>query len=142
MPHVTATIPNLANSGPLVDLRLTVPELILEVSLKPGESPLPPIPVRAMIDTGAENTCIVKGLAERLGLAPVGYSLISTASHSRVPCLRFSIGIIWPNDMTMTGIATEVPTIGRSISCLIERDILAKASFHYLGHLNQFTISF
>jgi hypothetical protein len=142
MPHVTATIANLANSGPVVDLRLTIPDPIAETLRSAGRSIPPPVPIRAIIDTGAEKTCLVKGLAERLGLLPVGYSLVTTASHTSVSCLRFSIGIIWPNDMTMTGVATEVPTIGRDVSCLIGRDILAKASIVYLGHINQFSISF
>jgi predicted aspartyl protease len=80
VPSFTTQLPNLQVQGPLVEVRIWVGTPV-EEAIKKSEGKLPePVPVRAMIDTGATGSVIHPEIAKKLGLQPVGVVYIHTPS--------------------------------------------------------------
>ena len=72
MPSFTTQLPNLQAQGPLVEMRIWVGNSVGE-AIKKSEGKLPePVPVKAMIDTGATGSVIHPEITKKLGLQPVG----------------------------------------------------------------------
>lgn len=142
MPSFTQRIPNLQQLGPVIEIILT-PSLALLQTVKMELSATKGIKVLAMIDTGATGTVISQGLAGKLGINPIGTTLINTPSSTNVSCYQFDIQIVFPNNVNMPSIVvTEAPLQGQHIQCLIGRDILKHGILIYTGYDNSFTLSF
>jgi len=141
MPSFTTGSQDLRISGPLVEVNIAVGSPV-EVALKASNTPMPsPVKAIAMFDTGATGTVIQEGIADQLGLNPIGVTSINTPASTNVSCYQYAIRLIFPNNIVAEGIVIEAPLQGQSIQCLIGRDILAHGVLVYIGYMNQFTFS-
>ncbi len=142
MPSFTSQVPNLQAIGPVIEARIAIGSF-LETSLKQGKQPVPsPIPVRAMIDTGASATVIQEGIPASLGIKPVGATLIHTPSSANVRCYEYLVRLVFPNNVIVECTAIGAPLQGQQIQCLIGRDILAHGVLIYIGYTHTFSLSF
>ena len=101
-----------------------------------------PIPVTAMVDTGAPRSVIQDGLAAQLNLKPIGRIPISSVTAQGVLCYEYQVRFSLPNGIIVEGAVIEAPLQGQQIQALIGRDILAHSVLVYIGRTNQFTIAF
>ncbi|MDY7010650.1 MAG: aspartyl protease family protein [Planctomycetota bacterium] len=95
-----------------------------------------------MIDTGATGTVVREDLVHRLGLHPVGMTLINTPSSTNISCMTYSVRLFFPGGVTAEDVAIAVPLQGQNIECLVGRDILRHGVSIYTGYMNTFTMSF
>jgi len=142
MPSFTQRTADLGLSGPVIEVAFT-PSATYMLALGLSPATAPSIRVNALIDTGASGTAIGKGLADSLGISPVGMTHINTPTSSLVPCHQFDVQLVLPNNVNIPSIiVTETPLMGQPIQCLIGRDVLQQGVFIYTGHDNSFTLSF
>jgi predicted aspartyl protease len=107
-----------------------------------ANQPVPtPVQVDALIDTGATGSVIASGIAQQLGLQPVGVVPVSTPSSSNVPMATYAVRLLLPGGIIFETTAIEAPMQGQGIGALIGRDVLANAVLVYIGYMNEFTIS-
>ncbi len=143
MPSFTVGVPNLEAAGPCVKVSLAVSSAAEEALRKRSEAIPNPMQVLALIDTGAMATVIQTGVAQQLGLKPVGITWIQTPASSDVLCDKYLVRVAFMDSpTTVESTVVEAPLRGVSIQCLIGRDILAQGIFIYNGPVNQFTLSF
>jgi hypothetical protein len=104
----------------------------------------PAVVVTAMIDTGAAGSVVNPQVIKLLNLSPVGTALIVTPSTlDPLTCDMFSVDLHFPNAVTVAdSVVICAPLALQNIQCLIGRDILKSCVLVYVGHLNQFTLSF
>jgi len=126
----------------MIEMRVWVGTAMEEAIKKSGGEVPDPVPVKAMIDTGATVSVIEPDVAKRLGLKPVGIVEISTASSESVECYQYLIRLIFPNNVIVETTAVEAPLRGQQTQCLIGRDVLSHGVLVYTGYINQFTLSF
>src|SRR5688572_29164218 len=83
MPHFTLT---LSPAGmPLIDAVVGVSEARRQ-ALTDAKQPIPTsVSIRALIDTGASNTCIDPNVLNELGLTPTGSVLCNTPTTGAAP---------------------------------------------------------
>lgn len=131
---------DLVTDGPRLPAKLWISSA-LELVLETAKRPLPDqIDCKALIDTGAESTFIRKGLADQLGLNPVGVIKARTANSYEM-CPIYSVQLILPNGSTADlKQAIEMP-LHDSVDILIGRDILKDTVLIYQGPRNQFTLA-
>lgn len=142
MPSFSVQSPGLENLGPIIEISVAVGSLF-EESLRAGSQPIPfPVPVFAMIDTGASRSVIRADITNQLNLKPVGTTLIQTASTTNVRAYEYLLRFLMPNGVIAEVRAIAAPLQGQNIQCLIGRDILRHGVLIYLGHDNSFTLSF
>ena len=143
MPHLAAQSPNLAQTGPIIDIHVGVPAA-LEATMTATGTPVPGLePIRAMVDTGASSSVIQTGIAAKLGLNPVGSMPTNTPSSQGVMCPQFAVRFLFPNNIGVDPITViEMPLAGQAIQALLGRDVLAFGTLVYLGPFNFFTLSF
>lgn len=144
MPSFTTRMPNIRATGPVVEIFITSSAHFQQV-LKPKPEELPqPVKATALIDTGATGTVIQEGIAQKLGLSPVGVTHISTPSSENVLCEQYEVDLLFmPNNVRCPDIVVlQAPLGGQSIQCLIGRDVLSNAVFIYTGYDNSFTLAF
>lgn len=91
MPSITAAISDLSVIGPVLDLQVAVPPPVETLLREANEEVPAPIPASLMIDTGASNTVIQSGIAQKLGLKPVGTLAINTPSGAGIQCFQYSL---------------------------------------------------
>jgi hypothetical protein len=145
MPHINRP---LDAEGCVLDFHVGVSSQ-REAALRAANQPVrPPVPIRALIDTGASATVIDESVLRQLGLAPTGTVQILTPSTRGVPitCMAYDIkaGIYHPAHSLVLG---TFPVIagdftGQTISALIGRDVLRNCLFIYDGVALHFTIAF
>ncbi len=122
-------------------LRVTVGTAV-EKALKKAGEPIPePAELAALIDTGATGSVIQQGVADRLGLKPIGVIKIHTASSRDVRCYQYAVRLLFPNNVVVEGTVIEAPLAGQNIQVLIGRDVLAHAVLVYIGYSNLFSLS-
>ena len=142
MASLTQRIPDLQKVGPVIEVILTPSAYFLK-RMKISPSNAKNVKLLAMIDTGATGTVISQGIAAKLGINPVGTTLISTPSSTNVSCNQFDIQVLLPNNVRFSSVViTEAPLQGQHIQCLIGRNILQHGIFIYNGSDNSFTLSF
>jgi hypothetical protein len=116
-------------------------------SLQRQQLPVPgPLPVRALIDTGADMSVIDNGLATQLKLTLIGFQLLASGAVSTlfpgsgfVP--EYSARVEFPNGSGFDITALEV-SLPSGLQMLIGRDLLAKGLLIYDGLNNSFTMAF
>lgn len=127
---------------PILSLRFDYagrPTLELYVGVSAAEAefrpPCPPIPVRALVDTGASKTNIARWVCDRLGLSPVGQVPVHTASTGLTPLLADVYAVEISLGGTTTGLlATNLDVVaaedlgGSGVEALLGRDILARSA--------------
>ena len=90
-----------------------------------------PVPVRALVDTGASKTNVVRWVFDRLGLSPVGQVLAHTASTGPTPLPADVYAVEISLGGEKTGLlATNLDVVaaedlsGSGVEALLGRDIL------------------
>jgi predicted aspartyl protease len=142
LPSIILSASDLQGLGPVIEINVGVSAL-LETTLRATDDVAPdPLPIAALVDTGASHTVIQQNLAVRLGIQPVGVSSFNTASTANVLCPRYEVRLLFPQGIVFDATVVEAPLPGQQIQCLIGRDILAGAVFVYLGESNLFSLSF
>lgn len=125
----------------MVDLQISIGTAAEEALARAGK-PLPePIPITALIDTGASGSVIQKGLPDQMGLKPVGAQSISTPTSTNVHCYQYRLRFLFPNRVVFETTVVEAPLRGQNIQCLLGRDLLSHAVFVYIGYRNLFSLS-
>ncbi len=142
MPSITTQVPNLQETGPVVEIKLTIGLKLEDILRKKGQNLLSPIQARAMIDTGATGTVVSEDIIKQLNLNPVGTALINTPSSSNVQCYKYLMRILFANNVTIEVVVISAPLKDQDIQCLVGRDILKLGVFIYIGYTNIFTLSF
>ncbi|MBL8230603.1 MAG: aspartyl protease family protein [Bryobacterales bacterium] len=145
MPHLTLPI---STSGPVVDVVISVSSARRE-ALIAANMPVPqPVPIRALVDTGASGTCIDAGVMRSLQLSPTGAIPIHTPSTGGQPhqANTFDINLtLCHPQLTMTKQnipVTEAHLAVQGIHGLIGRDVLRSCLFVYDGQGGVFALSF
>jgi len=142
MPSFTTQVPNLQQVGPVVEIRAAVGTALEEIERSAGREMPVPVPMLAMIDTGATGTVLRDDIPKQLGLNPVGVALISTPSSANVQCYRYIVRLLFPNRVVVETTAIAAPLQGQHIQCLIGRDVLKHGVFIYTDYTETFTLSF
>ena len=147
MPIVIAQAIDLRALGAIIDVEISPVASVIQATIDAGGAVPAPIKMSAQIDTGASRSVIQTGIAQKLGLRPVGVKFVHTASALNFRCERYSLrvtylptsGLMVP--VTFNATFTEAPLRGKNFQCLIGRDFLAKAVFTYIGPTNSFVLS-
>lgn len=103
-----------------------------------------PIPVSALVDTGAAITVVTPELVALLALKSVGaVSLHTPTTVEPVLCRQFHVNIYLSREFAIENIVVvEAALTGQPFQCLIGRDILARGLFTYDGVANRFKLTF
>lgn len=125
-----------------MEIRIAVGSALEEVLRKQQATVPVPVPALAMIDTGATGTVLRPDLIQRLGLKPVGATLIHTPSSANVRCLQYLARLVFRGNVVVETVAIEAPLQGQHIQCLVGRDVLRHGVFIYNGYMQDFTLSF
>jgi hypothetical protein len=117
----------------------------LRQSLRPVP---PPMTVRALLDTGAEITCIDHAIVKSLGLPFGGTVFANVPTHGgfavQILC-DISLTLLHPAGtqlITANLNAMELSLAGLGYEALIGRDVLNHHSFLYHGRLKKFRLAF
>lgn len=142
MPSFTTQVPNLRETGPVVQVRLAIGSALEDFLKKADLNLPPPVQIPAMIDTGATGTVVREDIVKQLNLHPVGVTLINTPSSTNVQCYEYLMRLLFPNNVIIETLVIAAPLQGQNILCLIGRDVLQHGVFIYTGYVNTFTLSF
>jgi predicted aspartyl protease len=145
MPHIVLQV---VAGGPLVDILVGV-SAEREEALKKASTPVPPpVPIRALIDTGASCTAIDPGALTSLGLTPTGSTPVHTPTTGNTAqnADQYDVSIVLLNpklNLTFPTIAVIESKLSiQGIQALIGRDVLTNCLFIYDGQSGIFTLSF
>jgi hypothetical protein len=122
-------------------------------ALQLAGQPIPQaIGVQALIDTGADGTCIDRSVLTTLGLTPTGSVKVRTPSTGAVPheADQYDVGLLVPGATTQTpplmisNLAVLCAELfqPQGFHALIGRDILARCLFTYNGDTGLFTLAY
>lgn len=123
----------LSFHGPCVPLEFLASEEHEAAMRAAGSAPPPAVPLRALIDTGANLTGVRAGTLAALGVRPTGTRPFRIADGRRMEApvylgrLRFPGGVVIPTS------AAEFLRADSEISCVLGRDILAHGRLVYDG---------
>jgi hypothetical protein len=137
------TAPDLQLRGPVVNAIAAVSTPLERMLRAAGLHVPPPVPVTALVDTGAFNSAIDRNIVLRLGLRPVGAALISSPGPVARPVrvLQYAVQIVLPT-LDAVDITVIEAQVDETIQAVLGRDILAHAIFIYNGFSGECTISF
>lgn len=148
MPSVFVTVANLVREGPILPVRLGMPRRVREALATSGRDVASPILVDALVDTGADCTCVSPDVASRLALVPYGAAEFQTPSGT-ARTSTYYLCLEVPNGDPSGAVAVIDPIAvlegtlqGADIDCLIGRDVLKHSVLTYIGRANCFNISF
>jgi hypothetical protein len=130
---------NLFQSGPLIAVRLWVPQQMTTII------PSPPMHTLAKIDTASVHTYIQEGVATSLGLKPKDTVTITTMTTRSFESYIYHIRVVFPHGKAVDVLAVEVPYMlhpHARIKCAIGRDILQLGVLIYNGRGNTFLFDF
>ena len=142
MPAITQHVQDMERTGSVMELYLTVPvrieeKLNAEVKEKPH-----PVLVKALIDTGVTSSVVQEGIAEKMGLRPIGEVKINTPSTEGHHCYKYFLRAILPrHGLAYEGAFISAPLRGQNIQCVIGRDILSHGILIYIGYAGEFTLA-
>lgn len=145
MPSLTIQTQDLVATGPVVEILIGPSRALVDALRAQGQPAPTPVAALAMIDTGSAGTVIRHGIAQALGIHPVGTALMSTPStQTPVTTDVYNVGLAIRNHPVAIpqAVVIEATLGGQNLDCLIGRDILQHGVLVYLGHINQFTLSF
>lgn len=121
-------------------------------ALTKAGQPIPkPVPIRALVDTGASCTCIDTAILKGLGLSPTGSALLMTPTTGATPHAadQYDVGLLIPPAAphhlpyvlgTLPVTASDLSVQG--LQALIGRDILRDCLLAYNGTMGFFTLAF
>jgi predicted aspartyl protease len=146
MPHLS--VPTKPR-GPVLDVTIAV-SIPRQQNLHRSGFPIPtPFAARALIDTGATQTCVDPAVTLQLGLNPAGTVKIHTPSAQGVGylCNVYDVCVEFPTSPGLPFRILSMPVVESSLSvqsidALIGRDVLEHATMFYDGASGRVTISF
>jgi hypothetical protein len=146
MPHLTLPI---SPGGPLIDILVGVSVPRQEALLNAGLPVPPPLPVRALIDTGASCSSIDPSILTALEVTSTGSVPVFTPStkpgHPHIAC-EFDVSILLSHpklDWQYQAVRViESELAHQGFTALIGRDILKECLFSYDGPTDLFTLAF
>jgi Aspartyl protease len=137
--------------GPTLNAVVTV-SAARATALKDASVPLPqPVPIRALVDTGASCTCVDPDVLARLQLTPTGKASLNTPSTGgqAQEFDQYDIGLAIPGAAPgaiplFLGTVPVVAAVltGQAIQALIGRDILGACVLVYNGTTGLFTLAY
>jgi predicted aspartyl protease len=142
VPSFEVSLPDLKTSGPILQGFIGPSrELIAALGI---DAVAAPIPVSALVDTGAAATVISPEIARLLGLRSVGAVSVHTPTTiDPVLCREFHVNVYLSSSFAIENIiAIEAPLTGQSFQCLIGRDVLGRGLLTYDGIHNRFSLTF
>jgi predicted aspartyl protease len=141
MPAFTGRMPDLQARGPIIRVSIAVSAAAEAALTSAGQLAPTPVQVDALIDTGASLTAISQGIAQQLGLQPVGIQPITASSSASIDMPLYAIRVVL-SDMVFEVTAIEAAgPAEQGIGALLGRDVLSRAVFVYIGYANEFTIA-
>ena len=132
----------LVQSGPLLPATLTILDSERQMLALRGE----PVPTAingfALIDTGADKTCVDRATADRAGLPVVGKATMHSASHAdhEVPVYNGKLSIPGIDDIELE-YAMGANLESQNLIALIGRDFLQAAVLVYNGTAGTVSLS-
>jgi Retroviral aspartyl protease len=148
MPVLTGDI---ESDGALVDIIVGWSDTAakgLRISLRPVPTP---ISARALLDSGAEITCVDSSLIQQLGLPYDSMSLVNVPAHGGITVNGLydaSLTIVHPSGQARQHlIVRNLKVLELSLSLLgyqglIGRDVLSQCKFLYHGPRNKFRLAY
>ena len=142
MPVFPNKVPNLIEIGPIIEVVVSLPQIIVS-QLKNEGRPVPARTVIALIDTGASGSCINYSLSKKLGLIARDVAEVYTPSGISQHEV-YDLGLSLPN--LNTGLIS-LQAIGADLErqpyeALIGRDVLSKCTLIYNGWDNSYQLHF
>jgi hypothetical protein len=147
MPSLTIAIPQ---DGPLVQMMNGVSSA-RTIALRAASAPIPPlVPGRGLVDTGASVSAIDRRVAQQLGLAAIGSTLIHTPSTAAQPHLAvlFDVSFAILMDyqlmhlLPVSFLVIESDFSAQGFLALIGRDVLDHGTFLYHGQAGMMSLAF
>jgi len=144
------TLP-IGPAGPVLSAFVAVSQA-RHAALTAAGQPVPsPVPIRALVDTGASCTCVDASVLAALGLTPTGSTQMMTPSTGATPheALQYDVALAIPAappnpqpfyKHTLPVVGSELSIQG--IDALIGRDILKDCLLTYNGVVGFFTLAF
>lgn len=132
----------LTQQGPCFQVALSLPPSVAEPLIQQGVTLPEPITGLALIDTGANSTCVDINAAQQLQLPVVDTAMMTSASHAAVQ------QNIYPLRMEIVGAGIGIET-GRAMGAMLEpsgfialigRDMLQQCTLYYNGLMGQITL--
>ena len=142
MPSLTLKKNDLDKLGPTLPVHVGCGSITEAVWQKTGVTVPAPVPVLAMIDTGAAATIIKEETIMRLKVPPVDEVLIKTPTASGVVCRRYWLRLFLDQDVYIETTVIAASLEGQHIQCLIGRDALRHCLVIYNGPDNSYTLGF
>jgi hypothetical protein len=147
MPHFTLA---LDPQGPVLNAVVAVSTEPSAALTAAGQSAPKPVPIRALIDTGASSTCVDPSVLTALSLTPTGIVLVNTPSTGETPhqAEQFDVAWIIPAPVGPALIFRNIPVVASELlasqgfHALMGRDILDQCLFSYNGSTKQFTLAY
>lgn len=148
MPVLTLPI---ISEGPLVNIEVGWSRARAKVLRKTLQPVPPPVQFEALIDTGADTTCLDPTIIAQLGFLLGGITLANVpATGGLIPALEHdvSLRILHPSgngilDLLFTDLLIlelELGTVG--YQALLGQDVLAQCDFLYQGPSGQFQLTY
>lgn len=141
MPSFEIALADLLTSGPILQVFIGPSRELINAL---GSEVAAPIPVSALIDTGAAATVITTETALLLGLRSVGAMSIHTPTTiDPVLCRQFHVNVYLSTLFAIENVMViEAPLTGQPFQCLIGRDVLSHGVLTYDGVRNRFGLTF
>ncbi|HMB53752.1 MAG TPA: hypothetical protein VKU40_10565 [Thermoanaerobaculia bacterium] len=121
-------------------------------ALKTANKPVPkPVPIRALVDTGASCSSVDPDVLAKLSLTPTGVASLFTSSTGAQPhdCDQYDVGLLIPGPPGAQPFLKEtVPVVAASFfehhgfHALVGRDVLSSCVLTYNGSMGWFTLAF
>jgi hypothetical protein len=148
MPSVTGA---LTPDGAVIPILLGLSASSVQ-ALRTALRPVPsPAGVRALIDTGAELTCVDTALIQTLGLTLGGTTLANLPAHGGLTVSALhdaSLTIVHPSGKARANLVVldlavlSLPLAPLGYQALLGRDLLARCRFLYDGPRDRFRLSY
>jgi hypothetical protein len=136
--------------GPVLSVRLALTRPEAARRRRTGQTVAPPVDVTAIIDTGAEVTCVDPSVGRRLAATPLAPGLTNLPAAGGVgPSVRYDLqliighssGAIRPLDVPDLRVY-EVSLTHLGYDAILGRDVLAYCVLIYDGVAGSFTLSY
>ena len=138
----------LVAAQPIVELHLSGAAVRTSSSATTSTAPVGAVVLRALIDTGAKQTCVDAAAIAPIGLSPVTTVGLRTASTGRLPVprdvydLSVSIAGAVPVQWMPALRAIAIDLSWSKYRCLVGRDVLEGCRFTYDGPAGQYVLEF
>ena len=136
---------SLELNGPLLAVEISLPHQLEQDYKLATQSARAPVSGKAILDTGANSSCVDQGVCKALGLQPVDHVILGHAGGQSVhPCFSVTLGF---TDFFMRPIelrrarGANLQYVGKGIIAILGRDLLSRMRFVYNGPIGRFEIS-